>query len=289
MPITPLSQAHLTLLDTCDRKYQYVFFDALSAPATYDQQLTTQWGSQFHLLMQQRSLDLPVAAIADAYTDMAASMAALAIAAPEVFQNSSGPSIDSEDSTDSEDPEGSKPFRSKPFRQSEHRRTLAFNNYLLTVIYDQLVLTPDQGQIFDWKTHQKPPKKAWLQKDWQTRLYLYVLCETTELRPEQISMTYWFVRLGDQGRSQPSSEQFGYSLVQHQRTEQDLQALTSRLTRMSERLEFPKVPVGSEQCKQCVFNVRCDRAPDKPSRFDSARMLREASDISLESVEEIPL
>lgn len=278
MPITPLSQAHLTLLDTCDRKYQYIFFDALSAPATYDQQLTTQWGSQFHLLMQQQSLNLPVAAIADANRDMAASMAALAAAAPEVFEQPSEQLAESEGSDNLQ-----------PFRQSEHRRTLAFNNYLLTVIYDQLVLTPEQGQIFDWKTHQKPPRKDWLQKDWQTRLYLYVLCETTELRPEQISMTYWFVRLGNRMQAQPSSYRFDYSLRQHQRTEQDLQTLTSRLTRMSKRLEFPKVPVGSEQCEQCVFNARCDRASGKTSVFDSARMLREASGISLESVEEIPL
>ena len=278
MPITPLSQAHLTLLDTCDRKYQHIFFDALAAPATYDQQLTTQWGSQFHLLMQQQSLDLPIAAIAGANRDMTASMAALAAAAPEVFEPPSARLAESESSDDLQ-----------PFRQSEHRRTLAFNNYLLTVIYDQLVLTPEQGQIFDWKTHQKPPKKDWLQKDWQTRLYLYVLCETTELKPEQISMTYWFVRLGNRRQAQPSAYQFGYSLGQHQRTEQDLQTLTSRLTRMSERLEFPKVPVGSEQCEQCVFNVRCDRVPNGISLFDSARMLREASGISLESVEEIPL
>lgn len=278
MTITPLSQAHLTLLETCDRKYQYVFFDALSAPATYDQQLTTQWGSQFHLLMQQQSLDLPVAVIASANKDMAASMAALAVAAPEVFQDAFKPLTDSENSEDI-----------KRFRQSEHRRTLAFNNYLLTVIYDQLVMTPEQGQIFDWKTHQKPPKKSWLQKDWQTRLYLYVLCETTGLRPEQISMTYWFVRLGNQRQARPSSYQFSYSLVQHQRTEQDLQALTLRLTRMSERLEFPKVPVGSELCETCVFNVRCDRVSGGTSVFDSAQMLREATGISLESVEEIPL
>jgi len=278
VPITPLSQAHLTLLDTCDRKYQYVFFDALSAPATYDQQLTTQWGSQFHLLMQQQALNLPVAAIAGANQDMAASMAALAVVAPEVFEASATPWTEAKNSSDLE-----------PFRQSEHRRTLAFNNYLLTVIYDQLVLTPKQGQIFDWKTHQKPPKKDRLQKDWQTRLYLYVLCETTELAPEQLSMTYWFVRLSQGEQAQPSAYRFDYSAAQHQQTEQDLQALTSRLTRMSERLDFPKIPMGSEQCETCTFNVRCDRASGRSPLFDSAQMLREASGISLESIKEIPL
>ena len=276
MTITPLSQAHLTFLDTCDRKYQYVFFDALSAPATYDQQITTQWGSQFHLLMQQRAMGLPVGAIADADEEMTASMTALAVAAPEVFETlAENTAVDSS------------------FSQSEHRRTLAFGDYLLTVVYDLLVLSPTEGQIFDWKTHQKPPQKDWLQQDWQTRLYLYVLCETTGLSPEQISMTYWFVRLGHRSahksQKQPSFYRFGYSLEQHQQTEQDLKILTSRLTRMSEQLNFPKVPVGSEICESCLFNVRCDRASSSAPLYDSARMLRAATEISIESVEEIPL
>lgn len=275
MPITPLSQAHLTLLDTCDRKYQYVFFDALSAPATYDQQLTTQWGSQFHLLMQQRAMNLPVEAIATADTDMTASMEALAAAAPQVFEDP--PTENS----------------STSFKQSEHRRTLAFNGYLLTAIYDLLLLEPKKGQIFDWKTHQSPPPKDWLKQDWQTRLYLYILCETTELEPEQISMTYWFVRLGGAAQ-QPRSYRFDYSLTQHQRTQQDLQALTSKLARMSEQLKFPKVPMGSKQCEICTFNVRCDRASAGTtslyeSLYKEAELLRAASDISPESIEEIPL
>ena len=130
----PLSQGHLTLLDTCARKYQHVFFDALSGPATYDQQLTTQWGSQFHLLMQQRALDLPVEVLADANADMAASMNALAQAAPEVFdylavaavdmpgERNSGMDVLTVDSSTDPPLMGS-------FSQSEHRRTLAFNDY----------------------------------------------------------------------------------------------------------------------------------------------------------------
>ncbi|MEO0771015.1 MAG: PD-(D/E)XK nuclease family protein, partial [Cyanobacteria bacterium J06649_4] len=70
----PLSQSHLTIFDTCPRRYQHVFFDALSAPASYEHHAKTQWGSQFHLLMQQQALDLPVDAIAPADSAMAASL-----------------------------------------------------------------------------------------------------------------------------------------------------------------------------------------------------------------------
>lgn len=267
----------------CDRKYQYVFFEALSGPSTYDQQLTTQWGSQFHLLMQQQALNLPVDALSAADAEMAASMAALAQAAPDVFAHLGSSQTDE---------------TAESFSQSEHRRTLAFNGYLLTVVYDLLVCTPEQGQIFDWKTHQRPPKKDWLQTDWQTRLYLYVLCETTHLEPEAVSMTYWFVRLeaeketGDKDsrlRKEPTSYQFDYSTEQHRQTERDLRSLTSRLTRMIEQANFPKVPLGSELCDSCVFNVRCDRPGITSPAIDAARLLQEASQITLASVDAIPI
>ena len=280
MTVMPLSQAHLTLLERCDRKYQYVFFEALSGPATYDQQLTTQWGSQFHLLMQQQALNLPVDALSAADEEMSASMAALAEAAPDVFAHLRSPQADE---------------TAESFSQSEHRRTLAFEGYLLTVVYDLLVCTPEQGQIFDWKTHQRPPRKSWLQKDWQTRLYLYVLCETTHLKPEQISMTYWFVRLEEAAteatrlQKKPTSYRFDYSAEQHQKTEKELMLLTSRLTRMIEQQNFPKVPLGSELCDSCVFNVRCDRPSATTPALEAAQLLREASQITPESVEPIPL
>ncbi len=273
----PLSQGHLTLLDTCARKFRYVFFDGLSGPATYDQQATTQWGSQFHLLMQQRALDLPVEVMAGANAEMSDSLSALSNAAPEVFEHLP---IASTDGTDA------------AFSQSEHRRTLAFNGYLLTVIYDLLVTDASRGQIFDWKTHQSPPPKARVQADWQTRLYLYVLCETTELRPEQLSMKYWFVRGSPD--TDPSFYQFGYSAKQHQQTQRDLQQLTDSLTQMSEQADyeqaFPKVAIEKGLCDRCLFNVRCDRAIPSDNRpTDPYQMLRAARQLTADSVEEVPL
>ncbi len=273
----PLSQSHLTLLDACPRKYQYVFFDALSGPSTYEQQTTIQWGSQFHLLMQQRSLNLPIELLSQANAEMAASMAALAKAAPEVFAHL---------------PSSSNRAEALIFSQSEHRRTLAFGRYLLTVVYDLVVLAADVGQIFDWKTHQQPPRQSWLQHDWQTRLYLYVLCETTALSPEQVSMTYWFVRLGaaQQADQAPSFYRFGYSAAQHRQTQQDLQQLTDQLTQMQQQADFPKVAVEKGLCDRCLFNVRCDRAPAAaPSQTDPQQLLQAASQLTADSVEEIPL
>lgn len=277
-----LSQSHLTLLDACPRRYQYVFFDARSAPSTYEQHTKTQWGSQFHLLMQQRALDLPVQMISGADADMAASLDALAKAAPEVFEHLPT-TLQSVESTNS-------------FSQSEHRRMLAFNGYLLTVVYDLVVLPAQQvkgtgmGHIFDWKTHQSPPPQAKLKADWQTRLYQYVLCETTALAPEQISMTYWFVR-----NAEPSSYQFGYSLAEHDRTRRDLLALTDSLINMRRVESFPKVDIAKGLCNHCPFAVRCDRLPPSTSHLQPAQtqttrqLLQAASQLTADSVTEIPL
>ena len=293
-----LSQGHLTVLDACDRKYQYIFIDALSGPSTADQQATTQWGSQFHLMMQQRALDLPVEVMTGANVEMSDSLTALAEAAPEVFAHL---------------PASSGVADNETFSQSEHRRTLTFNGYLLTVIYDLVVQSPDRGQIFDWKTHQRPPRQEWLKDDWQTRLYLYVLCETTDLRPEQLSMTYWFVRLGamsddsraesllerqDSSERQPTSYRFSYSEDQHRQTRLDLQRLTNRLTALGQlaeqAIDFPKVAVEKGLCDRCPFNVRCERAPaSAPTALslspDPYRLLQAASQLTADTVEEVPL
>jgi hypothetical protein len=68
-------------------------------------------------------------------------------------------------------------------------------NYLLTVIYDLILLESDRAVIFDWKTYLKPIDADKLAKNWQTRLYLYVLAETSAYPPDSLSMTYWFVQL----------------------------------------------------------------------------------------------
>ncbi len=303
----PLSQSHLSQLSACPRKYQYIFFDVLSGPSTYEQHVTTQWGSQFHRLMQQQALNLPVNLLSEADSEMAASLVALQKAAPNVFAYlPESNALQAANHTNT-------------FSQSEHRRTLAFNDYLLTVVYDLVVITNERssertGQIFDWKTHQQPPKKVWLERDWQTRLYPYVLCETSDLPPEALSMTYWFVRLeqkavgkkadgqrtGDQRDAigtealQPSSYTFPYSLAQHDQTRRDLQQLTDELTTMRLQAYFPKVAIEKGLCDRCPFNVRCDRSPltqniSLTPTQDPKQLLTAAQQLTIDNVEEVPL
>ena len=296
----PLSQGQLTLLETCPRRFKHFFIDGLSGPASYEQKIKTQWGAQFHLLMQQRSLDLPIEVMSDADAEMMDRLSALAKTAPDIFQYL---------------PISAQASKENVFVQSEQRRTFAFNDYLLTVIYDLVIETPSQGQIFDWKTHQQPPRKEWLQTDWQTRLYLYVLAETTALSPEQISMTYCFVRINENSpdKTQPDKSQqtpppsfyrFSYSAAQHEQTKRDLQALTQTLTSAIAQLKtnqnkpghheaFPKIDESKGLCDRCPFAIRCDRAistfTGTNRNSDPYHLLRKARQITAETVEEIPL
>ncbi len=232
-----LSQRHLKVLETCPRQFEYLYFDRLALTVSPNQQVRSQLGSDFHLLMQQRELGLPIAPILERAPQQQQWMQAILTTAPELFQS---------------DPQ--------TWRESEHVRTLAMDNYLFTVIYDLVILQPDRADIIDWKTYPLPKYKKDLDRDWQTRLYLYLLAETSDYVPKQIAFTYWFI----QSSPQPKSVQIGYTLKQHQQTKSDLHGLLSKLTTWldayrTNREPFPQVESSTGSCQNCNFTARCGR------------------------------
>ncbi|WP_017300307.1 PD-(D/E)XK nuclease family protein [Nodosilinea nodulosa] len=234
-----LTQGHLRQLEICPRRYQYSYLEHVPVPTDPAMLERQWWGTQFHLVMQQRELGLPIDDFLREDAALDAAVNGLLAAAPELFVPQ--PDV---------------------FRQSEHRRTLAFNGYILTAIYDLLVLGPACGQIIDWKTYQRPPEQAQLAQEWQTRLYLYLLVETSHLRPEQVSMTYWFVAppQAEANAEPPSRITLTYSDDQHRRTGADLQRLTDHLTTLLAPAEdLPKIDAALGYCAQCPFAVRCQR------------------------------
>lgn len=236
-----LSQGQLTVLETCPRKFQYTYLEQLMSPPPPAQQEKLDWGSRFHQLMQQQELGLPLPSAAMADRQMEACRTALMQAAPELFQ----------------------PGR-PPLRQSEHRRTLEFGDHLLTVIYDLLMLGSDRATIIDWKTYPQPQNHQWLQNHWQTRLYPFVLTETSHYRPDQIAMVYWFVQASDESQQvKPQALSFAYSEALHQHTRQRLTCLLAQLDRYlldyDQGQLFPKVSLEQGVCANCPFAVRCQR------------------------------
>ncbi|MBD2000789.1 PD-(D/E)XK nuclease family protein [Leptolyngbya sp. FACHB-541] len=265
-----LSQAQLNLLETCPRKFQQVYLDQLGTPIASEQQDQMNWGSRFHLLMQQRELGLPM--LTDT-TDplLQNSVDAFIQAAPELFQQQA------------------------VFRQSEHRRTLEFQGYLLTVVYDLLILNPQQAQILDWKTYPLPQNQRWLAESWQARLYPFVLAETSDYSPEDISITYWFVRATQSAsgiseetseiKLQPQSLRFNYSTSKHQAIRSKLGSLLDQLTAWLKDYQagtpFPQVEAAESQCGFCAFDVRCQRHQPETSVSEELPTLAEIQEVAL--------
>lgn len=239
-----LSQGQLNLLEGCPRKFQHIYLEQLGSPPPLEHQERLSWGNRFHLLMQQQELGLPIHYFASADEQLQRSIEALIQAAPDLFQ-----------------------VQPMTFRQSEHRRTLEFQGYLFTVIYDLLILDDQQAQIHDWKTYPLPQNSYGLKQNWQTRLYPFVLAETSRYKPEQISMTYWFVQ-AQEGKPNPQHLKFGYSEKLHQQTRQKLTYLLSQLTEWLEHYErgefFPQIEEPSPLCGTCTFAVRCQREQVSP-------------------------
>ncbi|HEY9706170.1 MAG TPA: PD-(D/E)XK nuclease family protein [Allocoleopsis sp.] len=239
-----LSQTQLTLIETCPRKFQYIYFEQALSPLSPEQQEKQNWGSEFHLLMQQRQLGLPIEPIMQTYPKLNDWFSRLIDVEPEIF-------------TENEN----------IFRSSEYLQTFTLDNYLFTVIYDLIIADDQKAQILDWKTYPFPPKYQKLQNSWQTKLYLYVLANTSDYQPEQLSMIYWFVQ------SQPDIQSltFKYDSQKHQQIELELKEILQKLNQwISQYLDygesFPQVSENLGRCTTCNFAFRCGRSP----KFTSA-------------------
>jgi CRISPR/Cas system-associated exonuclease Cas4 (RecB family) len=238
-PITSISQGHLNIWEICQRKYQYSFLEELSLPeADLQSKKNLQLGSNFHLLMQQKELGLDVTVLASSDPKLQSWLLAFEHQPPAMIAGD---------------------------RLCEHRRTLerqierslhhsqnsdyGQGYFVLTAIYDFLILGDRQAQILDWKTHQIAIAAEKLKNNWQTRLYLYLLAKTTSYAPEQLSMTYWFANTAE-------SVIISYSQVEHDQTEKKLQHI---LGQIAQAQDYPKLAVDSSECVYCEFRDRCDR------------------------------
>ncbi|HIK45827.1 MAG TPA: PD-(D/E)XK nuclease family protein, partial [Leptolyngbyaceae cyanobacterium M65_K2018_010] len=122
------------------------------------------------------------------------------------------------------------------------------------------------------------------------RLYLYVLAETTDLLPEQLAMSYWFVPpwpvAGADGPdpTPPRCINLPYSQQEHQRTAQDLDRLTDRLTSLlATAQDFPQVDEALGHCLRCPFAVRCQRSSDRYATLTTLELP------PIEAIAEVPL
>lgn len=239
-----LSQGQLNTFRYCPRRFQHTYLEQLSAPLAPAQQAAIAQGERFHLLMQQRELGLAIAPIPSPPAEEAQIYAAVErflAAAPDLLRQ-----------------------EQVQFRQSEHRRSLPMQDFLLTVVYDLLILEPQRAEILDWKTYAQVPARETLQQNWQHKLYPFVLAETSDYSPEQITLSYWFVHphLAD-ADVPPTQLRFPYDAATHAHTRQELQQLLTNLTAALQDFaagrSLPQIDAAKGRCPACPFAVRCQR------------------------------
>jgi hypothetical protein len=112
--------------------------------------------------------------------------------------------------------------------------------------------------IYDWKTSLARPKRAWLSARLQTRVYPFLLVRAgahlnqgQPVRPEQVSMLYWFTAFPHQ------PERYIYTPSQYA---EDVSLLEGTLTEIRTLPDsaFDLTP-HAERCAYCVYRSLCDR------------------------------
>ncbi|KGF72331.1 hypothetical protein DO97_09530 [Neosynechococcus sphagnicola sy1] len=264
-PLMRLSQGHLNVLADCPRKFQYLYLDHLGSPISSEQHDRQTSGSRFHLLMQQRALGLPIEPLTAGDPQLHQWLNAFVLAEAEILGSAetTAPNL---------------PGSLTPWRQSEYPRSLYWQDFWLTIICDLLIADGQQAQILDWKTYPRPQQHRWLANNWQTRLYPFVLTETSPYTPEQISMTYWFFdTMSVEGATpSPQSLTFAYNTALHQQTRQDLTTLLNQLRGWLRNYEqaqpFPQVALSTGQCPSCPFACRCQRSSQPATAFQATKI-----------------
>jgi hypothetical protein len=243
-----LSQGHLKVLATCARKFQHIYLDQFAPPTDLDLLEKMATGSQFHLLLQQRSLGLPIESLLVGDPRLQGWL--------EQFERQAG---------------GILALGEEIVWQQSEMRTIAIGEQVLTAVYDLVLLGQTQGKILDWKTYPMPRQSKWLQADWQTKLYLYILRETTGLVAENLSMSYWFFQA-----DAAQSLTIPYSEARHREIGTELRELGDRLAGWladyEERgVDFPQVG-NLKVCQDCAFAIRCGRGEELGKTMDWAEI-----------------
>ena len=155
--------------------------------------------------------------------------------------------------------------------------------------YDLLAIEPGrQAVIVDWKTNQRRPMRADLEKRWQTRVYRYVLVRAgaqfnhgASWRPDQVELVYWFAN----HPAQP--ERFPYDDAQYTEDEWTLKATIGEIASRTEQVWT--LTEDLKQCRYCTYRTLCERKKVDTEEPDWERDDEEMLDldIDLEQVAEI--
>jgi len=232
------SQGSLQDYVDCPRRFQLKYVEELAWPAVeaepaLENERYLQLGAAFHRMAQQYLLGVP----AEKLTPLSGRDPALA----RWWENflASLP-------------------KSEGRHYPEFTLSAPLGNHRLTGKYDLLICNGDRFTIYDWKTSRKKPKRQWVAKNLQTRVYPYLLVNAgaelndgQPIEPEQIEMVYWFAEF-------PAAPlRFPYSQSQFDEDQAYLHALIAEI----ETLSDTPAPLSDNEkrCKFCTYRSLCDR------------------------------
>jgi hypothetical protein len=238
------SQASLQDFNDCRRRFLLRHIQRLSWPAletepALEQERFLQQGAAFHRLAQQLLLGIPASRLESMIHD-----ADLQGWWNHFLQIAPG----LKDSAEAG-------WRLYP----EISLSIPLRETRLVAKFDLLVVTPENKMlIYDWKTSRKKPRRQWLEKRLQTRVYPYVLGsggaslnQGQPVQPGQVEMVYWFA-------SHPGQEErFVYDTNTRQADEAYLTGLMDTISALKED-DF-HLTMDEKRCAFCAYRSLCNR------------------------------
>lgn len=236
------SQSSLEDYSACPRRFQLRYVDRLAWPApvtepALEYEAHLRRGEQFHRLVQQHLIGVPVAALT-AHVE----------ADPHLYHW------------------WDNYLKHAPVHHLEGARYAEIgllahlDDSALRAQYDLIIARPGESlTIIDWKTAQKPPPRETLARRWQTRVYRWVLAaagaalnDGAPVDPAQIEMIYWFPGAPDQ------AEHFSYDDALFAA---DRAALADCIAEIQVRAAFERTE-QVKRCDYCNYRSLCDRGTE---------------------------
>ena len=252
------SQSNLQDFVDCPRRFQLRYLQQLKWPAAkadpvlaYEQH--TRQGAIFHRLVQQHNLGVPADLLSQTVHDDDNNVLR------QWWQNYLEYGL------------ADLPVQ----RQSEIALATPLGNYRLIAKYDLLAIEPGQkAVIVDWKTSTRRPKRERLLAQLQTVVYRYVLVKAgahlnggEAIKPEQVTMVYWFANHPD------NPAHFPYSTTEFTGDEQALLSLVKDIESRGED-DFDLTD-DTRRCFFCTYRSLCERG-EKAGNFLEMELEAEA-------------